>query len=153
MDLSGAVVLTHLRTELVAQEQDLSLAPAAAEPLVGFTGEGRGKLVEEPTSLLSQLIEALNERFGAQLGEADLIWFEQQQVELASSHEVRTVAQHNDAEQFAVYLRPRIEQALVERHQANGELFESYFGSDERRELIDDHLIRSVYALLRDQSA
>jgi len=105
--------------------------------------------VEEPKSLLSQLIDALNERFGASLGEADLIWFEQQQVELSSDHDVRAVAPHNDEQQFAVYLRPRIESAIVDRHQANGELFESYFGSDERRELIDDFLIRSLYASLR----
>lgn len=62
---------------------------------------------------------------------------------------MRAVAWHNDEQQFAVYLKPRIESAIVDRHQANGELFESYFGSDERREVIDDFLIRSLYAALR----
>jgi hypothetical protein len=36
--------------------------------------------------------------------------------------------------------------------QANGELFESYFASDERRELIDDFLVRSLYGVIRDEA-
>jgi type I restriction enzyme R subunit len=153
VDLSGAVVLTHLRTALVAEQQDLSLAPDPAEPLPGLPGEGRGAQHEEPKSLLSELIEALNQRFGLDLSEADRIWFEQQQAELGSDDDVRAVALHNDADQFAVYLKPRIEQAIVDRHQANGELFEAYFGSDERRELVDDFLIRSLYATIRGERA
>jgi hypothetical protein len=65
---------------------------------------------------------------------------------------VRAVALHNDEQQFSVFLRPRIERAIVERHQANGELFESYFASDERRELIDDFLIRSLYGAIRSEA-
>ncbi len=125
VDLSGAVVLTHLRTDLVAEREDLSLGEGEPDPLPGLPGEGRGRQADEPRSLLSQLIDALNERFGAGLGEADLIWFEQQQIELRSDHDVRAVALHNDEQQFSVFLKPRIEQAIVERHQANGELFES----------------------------
>jgi type I restriction enzyme R subunit len=152
VDLSGAVVLTHLRTDLVAEREDLSLGEGEPDPLPGLPGEGRGQQADEPRSLLSQLIDALNERFGAGLGEADLIWFEQQQIELRSDHDVRAVALHNDEQQFSVFLRPRIEQAIVERHQANGELFESYFASDERRELIDDFLIRSLYGVIRGEA-
>lgn len=152
VDLSGAVVLTHLRTDLVAEREDLSLGEGEPGPLPGLPGEGRGREADEPRSLLSQLIDALNERFGASLGEADLIWFEQQQIELRSDHDVRAVALHNDEQQFSVFLKPRIEQAIVERHQANGELFESYFASDERRELIDEFLIRSLYGVIRGEA-
>ncbi len=152
VDLSGAVVLTHLRTDLVAEREDLSLGESEPDPLPGLPGEGRGRQADEPRSLLSQLIDGLNERFGAGLGEADLIWFEQQQIELRSDHDVRAVALHNDEQQFSVFLKPRIEQAIVERHQANGELFESYFASDERRELIDEFLIRSLYGVIRGEA-
>jgi hypothetical protein len=65
VDLSGAVVLTHLRTDLVAEREDLSLGEGQSEPLPGQPGEGRGRQADEPRSLLSQLIDALNERFGA----------------------------------------------------------------------------------------
>lgn len=37
---------------------------------------------------------------------------------------------------------------MVEHHQANGELFESYRASDERRELIDEFLMGSVYGVI-----
>ena len=147
------MVLTHLRTDLLAEREDLSLGDGDPEPLPGLPGEGRGRQAEEPHGLLSQLIEALNERFGAGLGDADLIWFEQQQVELGSDSDVQAVARHNDEQQFAVFLKPRIEQAIVDRHQANGELFESYFASDERRELIDEYLVKSLYEDIRRRAA
>ena len=62
---------------------------------------------------------------------------------------MRAVALGNDRQQFAVYLKPRIEGAIVERHEANGELFDAYFASDERREMVDDVLIRSLYDDIR----
>ncbi len=152
VDLSGAVVLTHLRTELVGENEDLSLAGGGELP-PSLPGEGRGKQVEEPTSLLSELIDTLNERFGADLDEGDRIWLEQQQAALGADHDVRSVAQHNDFEQFSVFTRPRIESAIVQRHQGNDELFDSYFSDEDRRELIDDVLLRSLYIEMRDRAA
>lgn len=66
---------------------------------------------------------------------------------------MRAVALHNDQEQFRVFLQPWIEQSIVDRHQSDGELFDSYFASDERRELVDDFLVRGVYAKVRTQAA
>jgi type I restriction enzyme R subunit len=48
VDLSGAVVLTHLRTDLVAEREDLSLGEGEPDPLPGLPGEGRGRQAEEP---------------------------------------------------------------------------------------------------------
>ena len=82
VDLDGAVVLTHLRTELIAAEQNASLSRRARMSRSRAPGEGRGKEHEQPTDSLSALIDALNERFGMNLTEADRIWFEQQEAHL-----------------------------------------------------------------------
>lgn len=149
VDLSSAVVLTHLRTDLLAKEEMLSLTEGPDEPLPGHTGEGRGRQAETPYEHLSALIAALNERFGSSLGQADLIWFEQQEEHLRADDDVRAVALHNDREQFSVWLQPVIEAAIVERHQQNGELFDAYFGKDDYRVLVDDFLSRRLYDRLR----
>ncbi|MGQ0464414.1 MAG: type I restriction endonuclease subunit R [Sporichthyaceae bacterium] len=117
VDLSGAVVLTHLRTDLVAANQVLSLGDEPADPLTSHTGEGRGGQPEVPMSLLSQLIASLNDRFGANLGEADRIFFDQQSEHMYSDDDVREVALTNDLDQFTVYLRPKIEDKILERHE------------------------------------
>ena len=122
VDLSDAVVITHLRTDLVAESEVQSLLKGSDEPLKGHSGEGRGKQVKMPVAALSSLIEALNERFGLSLGDADRIWFEQQEEHLQADADVRLVALGNDLEQFRVFLTPVIEEKIVDRHQANGEL-------------------------------
>ena len=145
VDLSGSVVLTHLRQQMTAERQDVGLGETEPEPMPGLPGEGRGQQVEEPETRLSELIALLNDRFGAGLSEADRLWFEQQKVELETDEKVRDVARHNDRDNFAVWLRPLIENKIVQRHQDNGELFEAYFADPERKRLIDDFLVESLY--------
>lgn len=148
VDLDGAVVLTHLRTQLIAEHADLSLTDGAADPLEG-AGESRGKQNEEPTEALSALINALNERFGMDLGEGDRIWFEQQEAHLRDDHNVKTVALGNDFDQFKVFLEPLLEDKIVDRHEANGELFSAYFDKPEFREQMVAWLTRKLYDGIR----
>jgi type I restriction enzyme R subunit len=151
VDLSGAVVLTHLRTDIVAANQTLSLGEEPVEPLAGHTGEGRGGQPEVPMSLLSALIQALNDRFGANLGEADRIFFDQQAEHMYGDDEVREVALGNDLDQFTVYLRPRIEDKILERHQENGDLISSFFGNADYRALVEQYLVRDLWNRIRGE--
>jgi type I restriction enzyme R subunit len=151
VDLDGAVVMTHLRTELVAEQARLSLSAQdgeGAEPLTG-PGEGRGRQHEQPTEPLSALIGALNERFGMNLTDADRIWFEQQEAHLRDDDEVRVVALHNDLEQFRVFLEPLLEGRIVDRQEANDVLFTAFFDKPEFRELMVRWLTRTLYDGIR----
>lgn len=65
---------------------------------------------------------------------------------------MRVVALGNDREQFGVYLRERIEEAIVKRHQANGELFGAFFGKDGFREAMEAWITESLYERVRRQS-
>ena len=65
------------------------------------------------------------------LGEADRIWFEQQEAHLRDDDNVKTVALGNDFDQFKVYLEPLLENKIVDRHEANGALFSAYFDKPE----------------------
>ena len=72
------MLLTHLRTEARAEEENLSLTHGTDEPGTALPGEGTGKINEGPTEQLSQLIATLNDQFGMNLTDADKVWFEQQ---------------------------------------------------------------------------
>jgi len=151
VDLDGAVILTHLRTDLVAEHQILSLTEGTEDSLSGPQGGGRGKQNEQPLEALSVLINALNERFGMDLGEADRIWFAQQESVLRGDEEVKVVALNNDFQQFEVYLEPKVQDKIVERHEANDGLFQAFFDKPEFKEQMLSWLTESLYDGIRKE--
>ncbi len=144
VDLDGAVVLTHLRTELKAADQILSLDAGSEDPLTG-PGEGRGKEVLEPTAPLSELISALNERFGMELGEADQILFEQLSAHVGQDKDIKVVALNNDIQQFGVFLEPKLEGMIIDRQEANEELLKAFFDKPEFRNLVVNWMTETLY--------
>jgi type I restriction enzyme R subunit len=141
-------VLTHLRTDLIAAEQNASLTEGSDEPLIG-PGEGRGKQHEEPTDSLSALIDALNERFGMNLTDADRIWFDQQEAHLRADEDVRVVALNNDLEQFKVYLEPKLQDGIIDRQEQNGALFEAFFDKPDFKEAMQAWISERLYRNIR----
>ena len=144
VDLDGAVVLTHLRTELKAADQNLSLDTGSEDPLTG-PGEGRGKQVLEPTAPLSELIDALNERFGMELGEADRILFEQLSAHVGQDKDIKVVALNNDIQQFGVFLEPKLEGMIIDRQEANEDLLKAFFDQPEFRTLVVNWMTQNLY--------
>ena len=145
VDIDDSVVLTHLRTQIIAANADLSLVEGSLAPLEpSITEGGKGKK-QDDTELLSKLIADLNERFGLNLTDADRIWFEQQQQHLASDQDVKEVAQANDYENFEMYLESRIADSLIERHEANEDLFQAFFNQPDFQRMISKMLTMSLY--------
>jgi type I restriction enzyme R subunit len=149
VNLDGAVVLTHLRTDLIAAEQNASLTEGTDEPL-GGPGEGRGKQHEQATDSLSALIAALNDRFGMNLTDADRIWFEQQEAHLRDDDDVRVVALNNDFEQFKVFLQPRLQDGILDRHEQNDALFQAFFDKPDFRDAMQDWVTERLYRNIRE---
>lgn len=54
-------------------------------------------------------------------------------LESALPRSVRVVALNNDFRQFEVYLEPKVQEKVVERHEANEGLFQAYFDKPEFR--------------------
>jgi len=133
------------------EHENLSLTDGTDDPLVRPRGGGRGKQNEEPLEALSALISHLNERFGMDLGEPDRIWFEQQESVLRSDEDVRVVALNNDFQQFEVYLGPKVQDRIVERHAANDGLFQAFFDKPEFKERMLKWLTKSLYDGIRKE--
>ena len=138
--ISESVLLTHLRTEAHSVEESFSLTQGDDTPGVALPGGGAGRQAGVPMDRLSNLIDTLNERFGMDLNDADRVWFEQQKQAVKESEEVRVVALNNDFDQFQIVLEKFAEDAIIERHQANGMLFNAFFEKPGFREALLDYL-------------
>jgi type I restriction enzyme R subunit len=145
VDVDDSVVLTHLRTEMISEEEDLSLDSGSDDPLSSFNGGGRGGKYEDPKKPLSELIAAMNERFGLNLTETDRIWFEQQQQHLVEDAQLAEVARGNDFENFEIYLEPVIEGHVIDRHEQNEALFQAFFNKPEFQQLMVKAMSKSLY--------
>lgn len=149
VEVSDAVVLTHLRHELTLTQADLSLEAGEDVDSLDGPGTGQGKQNDEPLAPLSELIEALNERFNFDFTEADRIWFEQQEAYMREDDEVRVVALDNDFDQFKVWLSGQLEGKVLERQEANESLFKAFFDKPGFQELMLEAMAKSLYRGLR----
>ena len=122
----------------------ITLGDGKADPLLG-QGEGRGKLYEDPTESLDALIEALNERFGAELTDADKIMFEQQLEHLRADDDNRVVALENDFTQFQTFIKGKLDDGMVARHDANEALVQKYFDDSKFQDLVFAWIARELY--------
>ena len=128
--LGDAVMLTHLRTEMKAKDEQIVLPDQPSGPGTAIPGEGGGKRHDEPRDALSALIDALNEQFGLNLTEADRIWFEQQRAAVLERDDLRVVAINNDRDGYRLVLDKFAEGAIIDRHEANEVLFDKFFMDD-----------------------
>jgi type I restriction enzyme R subunit len=139
--ISDAVRLTHLRHEMTGDQLDLGLdANTEQEPGKAFHGEGQGKQVEQPLDLLSVVIQRLNDAFGVLLSDADQLLFVQQKQVVIDDPESRVVALNNDRKQFELFLEKFADDMIVDRHQANGVLFDAYWEKPEFRSAVIAYL-------------
>ncbi|MFD1531924.1 type I restriction enzyme subunit R domain-containing protein [Pseudonocardia aurantiaca] len=111
MDL-GQVDLTHLRIVRTG-DHDVSLTPEGEQVLPGFTGDGTGRKQEPEQVPLSELIADLNDRFGVNLSDEDLIGGSARAA--MSVPKVRAAAMVNDEENFGHVFDAVFEDKLIER--------------------------------------
>ena len=90
---------------------------------------------------LSAMISAMNEKYGADLGEADKVWVEQQWVVVKGDDDMRAVAQNNDKSQYRMVLEQKIKDLLVDRHEKNGMLFDLFFANPDFRVSLLSYLV------------
>lgn len=125
--LSKTVQMTHLRIAVTSDEA-ITLA-GADEPGSALPGEGKGAKADPIMDKLSALISAMNDKYGADLGEADKVWVDQQWVVVKEDDEMREVALNNDRSQFEMVLEQKVKDLLIDRHDKNGVLFDLFFAN------------------------
>ena len=125
--ISKSVQLTHLRIA-VTSEAAIELV-GSDEAGAALPGGGKGPAIEPVLDKLSALISAMNDKYGADLGEADKVWVDQQWVVVKEDDEMREVALNNDRSQFEMVLEQKVKDLLIDRHDKNGVLFDLFFAN------------------------
>lgn len=116
VEIEGDVELKHYRLQKTAEHK---LRVAEAVPLRGFTDPALRDAIDEEIPL-SELIAKVNERFGTDFTDADALMLDAVAAALHSDESVRTSALANTPENFALALRPKLEGALLKRHDDYG---------------------------------
>lgn len=136
--VSKSVQLTHLRIAVTA---DTSIALTSSdEPGVALPGGGVGKQAEPILDRLSALIAVMNNKYGADLNDADKVWIDQQWEVVKSDDDMKTVALNNDRSQYELVLETKLKEFLVARHEKNGHLFELFFSNPDFQLMLLNHL-------------
>ena len=119
----------------------------------GFTGGGRGPQNAPDKAPLEQIIDALNERLGGILTDADKLWVQQTFTYAAGEDDIATAAKVNSEENFGYVFDGRFQDLVLTRHDANAELIARVFADAETTEFFTRLARKSVWEMARDQDA
>ncbi|MEV5829161.1 DEAD/DEAH box helicase family protein [Spirillospora sp. NPDC052242] len=145
----GEIDLSHMRVDKTG-EHDISLKPEGPEVVPGF-GDGSGGAKDPEKSLLSELIEKFNAKFGTDFTEADFVKpFE----EAMADPKVKAAAvANNDVENFGVVFDKKFEEKMMDHIDTTANLGRQYFGQDpEFRSALNSRARRAAWQLLREQA-
>ncbi|MEU0443040.1 type I restriction endonuclease [Streptomyces sp. NPDC006186] len=141
----GEVDLSHLRVEKTG-EHDKSLLPDGPAELEGF-GDGVGGAKDAEKSLLSELIEKFNAKFGTEFTDEDVLpAFNATK----KDPKVRAAALVNDEENFGVVFDKKFEENMMDHVSTIDTLGKRYFGTDrDFKSNLDRSARRAAWRMIR----
>ena len=137
------VDLEYYRLQKIS-EGSISLNEGYAKALDGPKEVGSG-MVRETAVPLSKLIDIINARFGAELTEADQLFFDQIAEAAAQDEGLQQAAKVNSEEKFQLLFKQTLESLFIDRMEMNEELFSEYISNQQLQELISNWLGKEVY--------
>ena len=131
LDLSGNVVLTHLRFAAGAERR---ISPVeAAEPTPAESAE-----VQEPVApavdRLAQIVADLNSRHGSELGSSDRVILEAVLGGMSEDKELVQEAKVNSEENFLLVFGAPFEERVIKTENTNRAFFDRFFSDEEFRQ-------------------
>jgi type I restriction enzyme, R subunit len=150
LDLGSEVEMTHLKIGQTFEGSG-SLEEGGGEVLAIFSGRGKEHEVEKER--LSQIVEALNERFGLDLGEADQLLFDQFEETWAADETLAARAHSNTFDNFRLVFDRTFIETIVKRMDQNSDIFGRILDDSEFRTAILDYYALRLYERLRGQPA
>ena len=149
LDLGDDLVLTHLRIE-EGGVADIELEEGTVEPSTVFIGEGGGPRADPLFDSQGSLIETINATFGADLDERDRLEVEKIKLSLLGDEDLKTFANANTQEHYALEFGPRFKGAVLDQEERNRRLYELLMSKPGIAKVIEDELMRETYEELRE---
>lgn len=143
----GEVDLSHLRVAKTG-EHDVSLSPEGPAELKGF-GDGVGGAKEAEKSLLSELIDKFNAKFGTDFTEEDVL----PAFNAAKNDpKVRAAAVVNDEDNFGVVFDKAFNGYMMDHVSTIDTLGKRYFGADRSfKSNLDRSARRAAWRMIRNE--
>lgn len=141
------VSLEYYRLQKIS-EGSIDLTQGEATALKGPSDVGTGRPGDEEVPL-SELVKALNERFGTNFTEADQLFFDQIEAEAIANEDLEKAVNANSLEDFGYVFRKAFEGLVIDRMEGNEEIFTRLMADGDFRDLASEHLLRKVYRALR----
>jgi type I restriction enzyme R subunit len=148
VDLENEVVLQYYRIQKNF-EGSIALGAKIEEPLQNKRDVGQKKKDEEK-SLLSELIEKLNERFGTEFGDMDKV-LEQFVLDMEKDENLIMQAKNNSKEHFKFPFNDAFYTVVVDRMMQNKEFCKRILDDEKFGNTVKDLLVDFVYTRLRSQ--
>jgi type I restriction enzyme, R subunit len=133
-------------------EHNASLTPAGATLVEGFTGGGVGPQALPQKAPLETIIDALNERLGGILTDADKLWVQQSFEFAAKDQNIATAAKVNSEENFGYVFDGQFQDLVITRHDQNAELIARVFADTETTDFFTRLARKAVWELAREQA-
>ena len=147
LKLDAETVLAYYRLDKV---HDGSIPLVAGEPgeVAGPVSAG-AKWAKPEEVKLSQVIDILNERFGTDFTEADQLFFDSVIAEAKADEQVKRRAEANPLQGFALAMKGKLRDAVVDRLDKNDRIATRYLNEDEFQNVAFNELVRRIYEDLK----
>lgn len=149
--LGDEVGLQYYRLDRVSSGHiDLKVGEPVA--VYGPTDVGTGKAKDEKVPL-SEIIQALNERFGAAFTEEDNLFFDQIKARAVGNEQVVQTARANPLDKFQLGVRKLIENLMIERMAENDKIVTRYLDDAEFQKAAFPILAREIFESIRSDES
>ena len=141
------VRLEYYRLQKIS-EGSIALQDGKARPLDGPTEVGSGMARPQPVPL-SQLIDALNERFGTDFNQADQLFFDQIVEAAMTDDGVRQAAAVNPGDKFELVFKGLLANLFAERMDQNEDIFVRFMNDVAFQNIVTEWMASEAYRRLK----
>ena len=165
----GRFLLPQLPTdkdlEIIKPEDEISLQyyrieRAASGPIImeetepwgvkSPTEVGTGKAKDEKKPL-SEIIEVLNDRFGADFNEEDRLFFEQIKEKAVTNEKIVNTAVANPLDKFELGIKKMIESLMIQRMSDNDDIVTRYMDDKDFQDAVFPLLAKEIYEKINEE--
>jgi type I restriction enzyme R subunit len=126
----------------------IDLKAGEPEGVYSPTEVGTGKVKEEKAPL-SEIIQALNDRFGTAFTEEDRLFFEQITAKATANSQVIQTAMANPLDKFQLGIRKLLEDLMIQRMSENDKIVTRYMDDGEFQRLAFPILSKQIFEAVR----
>jgi type I restriction enzyme R subunit len=143
LDLSDELELTHLK--LAERDRGDIALQGGEHDQTAFTGTGQGSLTEDEKVLLAEVVDAINDRFGAEVTDDDKIFYQAVGERMSADPDLQQQAVVNDEATFEYAFNDAFMAAVVDAMEHNTDLGKRLLDDKPYADLVKTWMLRYVH--------